>query len=188
MILIAIGVLLIIILLKKTRITKVLKNISAFGILSLLQMYSVDQIVKAFEKYGDGDPNKLAYILATAWHESRLKPIKEIRAKSGVTRTRQDKYWPSGYYGRGFVQLTWKYNYAKMSKIVGVDLVKYPDKALNVPISAKILVYGMMNGTFTGKALGDYINSRQVDFYMARKIVNGLDRAQLIQSHAQKLV
>ena len=175
-------------MLSKTRIAKVLKNISVFGILSPVQMYSVDQIVKAFEKYGDGDANKLAYILATAWHESRLKPIKEIRAKYGKTKALQDKYWHTGYYGRGFVQLTWKRNYAEMSRIIGVDLVNNPDKALEVPISAKILVYGMLKGTFTGKALADYINNRQVDFYTARKIVNGLDKARLIQSHAQKLV
>lgn len=47
---------------------------------------------------------QLAYILATAEHESLFRPIKEV---DGAERS----YNP--YFGRGYVQLTLKENYAK---------------------------------------------------------------------------
>lgn len=85
------------------------------------------------------------------------------------------------------MQLTWERNYAKMSQFLGVDLVKHPDLALEPKYAAKILVYGMLKGLFTRKPLAQYINANQVDFYNARKTVNGLDRAERIANYAQKL-
>lgn len=43
------------------------------------------------------------------------------------------------YRGRGFIQITGKENYAKISKIIGVDLVKDPDLANDPAIAAKIV-------------------------------------------------
>jgi len=158
----------------------------AFGDLSDTQVSSITYIVQEFEKLGDGHINKLAYILATAWHESRLTPIKEYRANSGTALyATQNNYWYTGFYGRGFVQLTWQTNYAKMSAITGVDLVSNPDLALQPQYAAKILVYGMLKGSFTGKKLNDYINTTTLDYYNARRIVNGLDKATLIQGYTQ---
>ena len=58
--------------------------------------------------------NQLAYILSTAIGESGLRPIKEMRDRAGTELyTIQNKYWHSGYYGRGYVQITWDYNYKK---------------------------------------------------------------------------
>ena len=161
----------------------------AFGTqLNNTQRDSIRQILNAFEMYGDGDGQKLVYILATAWHESNLRPVKERRAKSGTALYEtQNRYWPSGYYGRGFVQLTWESNYRKMGDFLGVALVSSPDLALQPEYAAKIIVYGMMNGSFTGKKLSQYINSLKKDYYNARRVVNGTDRASLIKSYAQKL-
>lgn len=157
------------------------------------QADSIRAIVAAFNKYGDGDARKLAYILALAYHESRLKPIREIRAKeySDVWYI-QNNYWSTGYFGRGFVQITWKGNYAKMSKIVGIDLVQNPDRALEPNVAAKIMVVGMMEGLFTGKRLSNYINTERADYYNARRTVGaimvaGEDTAQLIVNHMAKL-
>ena len=151
-----------------------------------VQRDSVEQILRAFREYGDGDYRKLVYILATAWHESKLKPVRERRAGSSQTwlRQLQDRYWSSGYYGRGFVQLTWESNYKKMSEFLGVDLVGNPDLALEPRYAADILVYGMMNGEFTRRALSRYINLVQTDYYNARRVVNGTDRADLIRDYA----
>ncbi len=78
------------------------------------------------------DQNALAYVLSTAIGESNLRPIKEIRARVGTKlRTTQDKYWSTNYFGRGYVQLTWKTNYEKFSSVVGANLVANPDLALN---------------------------------------------------------
>jgi putative chitinase len=165
---------------------------SVFG-LNAEQQNSVREIVRAFEQYGDGDQRKLAYILAVAWHESRLKPIPEIRAKQGTEVWNiQQKYWPSGYYGRGYVQLTWQDNYRKMSDVIGVDLVRNPDAALIPRNAARIMVIGIMKGMFTGRKLADYINNQGADYYNARRtvgalIVAGQDTAALIQGHVAKM-
>jgi len=48
----------------------------------------------------------------------------------------------------------------------------------------------MFLGSFTGRALKHYIGDpdkgQSVDFYNARKIINGLDRASEIQGYAEK--
>jgi hypothetical protein len=49
------------------------------------QQDAIRKIVAAFHRYGDGDQNKLAYILATARHESNFRPIQERRASSSQT-------------------------------------------------------------------------------------------------------
>ena len=161
---------------------------SAFGFLTSEQINNIRLITNAFAKYGDGDNSKLAYILATAWHESWLKPIKEYRATQGTALyNTQNQYWYTGYYGRGFVQLTWQSNYQKMGNWLGIDLVNNPDLALQPEVAAKILVYGMINGSFTGKKLSDYITGSYNDFYNARRVVNGLDQAQKINNYAISL-
>lgn len=152
------------------------------GKLTQVQVDSLNQIFLAWTEYGDGDTRKLAYITATAEHESTFKPIKETYGNTA----QQQKYWNTGYFGRGFVQLTWKYNYERMSKILGVDLVKNPDLALNPTYAAKILVYGMVNGVFTGRKLSSYINAISTDFYNSRRIVNGTDKAEKIAKRTQQ--
>ncbi len=161
----------------------------AFFKLDDTQRSSVGHIVRDFERYGDGDENKLVYILATARHESRLKPIKEWRATSSQTTiyNLQNRYWDTGYYGRGFVQLTWERNYAKMSEFTGLNLVKNPDLALIPDYAGDIIVYGMINGSFTRRKLSEFINSSSIDFYNARKTVNGLDKASTIATYANSL-
>lgn len=168
----------------------------AFGGLSSEQKSSIKAIVREFERYGDKDGSKLAYIIATAWHESRLRPVRECFANSDIEARQCVASLAYGnqingqvYYGRGFVQLTWYDNYLKMGNWLGIDLVNNPDLALNTSIAAKILVYGMYNGSFTGKKLSDYIDPSLPfnDFYNARRIVNGLDRAQLINDYAISL-
>ena len=163
---------------------------NTFGRLDATQKDSIKHISLAFSKYGDGDKNKLAYILATTRHESNFRPIKEWRAKPSQTDiyNRQNAYWYTGYYGRGFVQLTWKRNYQKMSKFLGLDLVSNPALALKPNYAAQILVYGMMNGSFTRRPLSEFINRSTVDFYNARKVVNGLDKADKIARYAADLL
>ncbi|HMW39286.1 MAG: hypothetical protein K1X68_13600 [Saprospiraceae bacterium] len=156
--------------------------------LSNTQLINASLIIMKFQKYGDEDLRKLNYILATAYHESKFYPISELRASPGTdTYKRQSAYWDSGFYGRGFVQLTFEDNYRKFAKILGLDLVANPDLALEANVSAFILVYGMMNGVFTGRKLSDYIQYQKVDYVGARKVVNGQDRADLIASYAQKI-
>ena len=119
--------------------------------------------------------------MATAWHETaqRMQPIEEFG------RGRGKAYAPT-YYGRGFVQITWERNYARLSDVIGVDLVTYPEKALEMDNAIQILFVGMIDGLFTGKALSDYFD-KNADWRGARAIVNGKDRAAEIAGYAQKI-
>jgi hypothetical protein len=125
--------------------------------------------------------NQAAYVLATAFHETAhtMKPIREM---GGEKYLKSKPYYP--YVGMGFVQLTWKANYQKASKALGVDFVANPKRLLEPAYSAAILVTGMKEGWFTTKALEDYITLYKSDYTGARRIVNGTDRAKLIAGYA----
>jgi len=136
----------------------------------------------------------VAYILATAWHETgpassagHMTPVVERwgpteaqkryegRKDLGNTQPGDGKR----FLGRGYVQITGRRNYERASLLVGKDLTKNPDLALQPDIAAKIIVNGMTRGWFTGKALGDYDN-----FLDMRRVVNGTDRQTLIAAYA----
>lgn len=163
--------------------------------LNAVQIQSLNEIAAAFRVYGDGDPRKFAYIVATAWHESRLQPIREKKAAPGsyVWENYQKKYWDTGFYGRGFVQITWEDNYRKMGEFLGIPLVQNPDLALQPDVAAKIIVAGMMRGMFTGKSLLMYINADGADYYNARRTVGaimvaGTDTAALIEGYTKTIL
>ncbi len=137
-----------------------------------------------------------AYMLATVKHEcaDRWQPIEEFGKGKGrpygqpVTVTDADgTQFTNRYYGRGYVQLTWKLNYDKMSKALdlGNGLVLHPEHALEPQTAYRIMSYGMRQGSFTGKNLQDYIHDDICDYFQARRIINALDRAALIQGYAE---
>lgn len=130
----------------------------------------------------------VAYELATAWHEARFLPQPEWGLGDGRPYGEPGKYGQK-QYGRGFVQLTWDRNYEWADKALGLDgkLLANFDLALDPDIAARILVQGMEEGAFTGKALRHYINGENPDkeqFVDARRIVNGTDKAATIALHA----
>ena len=135
------------------------------------------------------DERQVAYILGTVWNECRFKSIPERRAKpsTGVWKL-QERYWHTGFYGRGYSQLTWLKNYRKFSPIVGRDLVKHPDDVLLPEIGAKILVQGMWFGMFSGKKLKDYFLPQGVEWIKARRIVNGNFQADRVATSAKRIL
>lgn len=143
-------------------------------------------IIDEARKQGITFTPQLAYILATVHWETNatFKPVVEAYWLSESWRKNNLRYYP--YHGRGFVQITWEYNYKKFSDILNKDLVKNPDLALDPEISAFIAVYGMIHGTFTGKRLDDYIRPGSVNYIDARKIINGTDKAKEIANLASK--
>lgn len=161
-----------------------------------LKQKQVDGFNVLLEATTDLSISKRAYILATAWHESAatMQPIFErgprkyfdmyeppsAKARRLGNTIKGDGY---KYRGRGYVQITGRANYHKASEVTGVDLVAFPDMALEAPVAAQIIVSGMTKGWFTGKKLGDYPASQFRDM---RRIVNGLDKADLIARHAVK--
>jgi putative chitinase len=134
--------------------------------------------------------NQLAYVLATAQWETNhtFEPVKEayfIKAKDKEAwRKKNLRYYP--WYGRGFVQLTWEYNYKKAGEKIGVNLLANPDLAMEPRSAAEILVEGMKEGWFTGKKLSDYITLKTSGFINARRIINGTDKAKEIAAIARE--
>jgi hypothetical protein len=152
---------------------------------------TVRLILAECARQGVTDQAQIAYIIGTAQHESRLTPIPEEASGAEYNgRTDLGNTQPGDgprYKGRGYVQLTGRTNYAKYSKITGVDLVSNPDKALDPAVSAVILVHGMKTGGFTGAKLDDYIGGGKANFEAARAIVNHpSDKPDLIAGYARQ--
>ncbi|TNE87578.1 MAG: hypothetical protein EP330_17940 [Deltaproteobacteria bacterium] len=180
---------------------------------------------------------QVAYILATALHESafgatkyrRSEPLVEdrntySRAQNGsytadnhVTGGKSKapngsliemQYWDDAYghklgnrhgtwdaanfKGRGFVQLTGRTNYEKMTNKLRAEGFTYTQDGVvwgqdqpidlaanpthvneNSDLAAKVMVMGTMDGDYTGRALPDYVNDEQTDFKNARSVING---------------
>lgn len=131
------------------------------------------------------DDRKLAYILSSVAHETgTMHAIHEGFASN---------YWPSyansGYWGRGFIQLTHEGNYRQMEDETGVDLTRYEEAALLPTVSAIVAVDGMVDGEFrrdrsgTPHSLERYfpttegedgtVTQQPADWTNARNIVNG---------------
>lgn len=135
------------------------------------------------------DIHILAYILATVHHETggKIQPVKEV--KCGADHRYGDVIQETGhaYYGRGFVQLTWAHNYKRIGNAIGLgdSLYKNPDIALQLDVATKILYKGMIEGLFTGKRLSMYLTKTHTDWLNARRVINGVDRAEDIADYAR---
>lgn len=160
-------------------------KLNLFKTISEKQKQGMDAILDYWEANGYHDGRHLAYIFATTYHETArtMQPIAEYGKGKTKPYGVPDPITGKTYYGRGFVQLTWKDNYKKAGILVGADLVNEPELALDLTYSTKILVEGMTSGLFTGKKLSDYFNDEMTQPISARKIVNGLDKAELIAGY-----
>lgn len=164
------------------------------GSLSQSQVDGMILLADAWSKYGNEDPRCLAYVLATAYHETAktMEPIHEKGGKTYFTKHYEHrldlgnihKGDGAKYHGRGYVQITGRRNYRDWSKRLGIDLEHDPDLAVSPLYASRIIAEGMAKGTFTGRRLGDYIDE-EADFKGARRVINGNDRASLIASHAE---
>lgn len=171
------------------------------GITGPLDQVQVDTIEALFKAAPHWPTSWMAYGLATAWHECRLRPIHEkggpkYLAKYDTGRlarilgnTPEADGDGIKYAGRGLVQLTGRTNYANAGKALGLDLLAKPDLALVPDNAVRILVWGMSTGAFTGRKLSTYllpgadINTHE-QFVRCRRIINGTDKAQLIAGYA----
>lgn len=173
-----------------------------FGRFTTKQYEGFEAIFDEWDASGLKDLRWLAYMLATAWHETArtMQPIEEFgkgtgrrygkKVKhSGVAYSKPDKI----YYGRGLVQLTWWENYFLMGRLLGLKLLENPELACDSKVAVKIMFEGMTRGAssfgdFTGKCLEMYFNAKTNDPKGARKIINGTDCADLIAQHHTKFL
>ncbi|XEV13602.1 peptidoglycan-binding protein [Vibrio alginolyticus] len=138
----------------------------------------------------------IAYTLASNYHETgrKMQPVEEIGKGAGYEYGIPDPETGQTYYGRGEQQVTWRYNYERLSKILfnidtleqGVDLVNNPDLLLTPIYSAQATIMGMATGLFTGKKYSDYLDQESPDYVNARRIINGTDCAEVIAGYAHE--
>lgn len=177
------------------------------GKLTAGQVKGTSAILDEWERRRLTDYRWLAYMLGTAKWETdhTMQPIVEKGGPAYLKRM----YDPGGdrsalakrngntlagdgarYCGRGYVQLTWKNNYAAMTRLlkaagVAVDIVANPELATRPDVAAFILFEGMIRGTFTGKKLSNYFSATAADWINARRIINGTDKAAQIAEIAK---
>ncbi|RBP15852.1 chitinase class I [Roseiarcus fermentans] len=168
---------------------RLVRNQLFAGSMTQAQVDGTNALLAAWERF---DPRWVAYALATACHETdfSMEPIAEYGHGRG--RPYGVPAGPQGqvYYGRGYVQLTWRRNYARAdAEMPGFDLVAEPDNALKPEIAAAVMVRGMTEGWFTGLKLDNYFplhNPHWADWVNARRIVNGLDCAARVALYARR--
>lgn len=139
-----------------------------------------------------------AYALATAAHETNftMQPVREAYWLSENWRRNNLRYFP--YYGRGYVQLTWKANYEKADRELDLKgaLKANLDLAMDPVIAAGIMAKGMTEGWFCADKSGKrHTLTRHLptngkasssQFTAARRIINGTDKAPKIAAEAVK--
>lgn len=176
----------------------------------------LNHLFDSWERFGDADKNRLAFILGTARRESMgtFEPVREAprcgsdetcreqaigkllanRAAKASKPVRANYALPDAngqrYYGRGFVQLTLRENYQKTGSKLGFDLVSAPDKVLDPDIAGEILIRSILEGWYgSRKPLSTYINRQKVDWINARNNVNpGSPNKPVTAAYAQDFV
>jgi putative chitinase len=159
------------------------------GSMTQRQVDGMSAILTAWEENPRSDDLRwLAYPLATTGHETgfAMWPIEEYGRGQGMSYGKQDPETGQTYYGRGFVQLTWRENYARADVELGYGTTEKDwdslewnaGNALKLDVAAEVMFQGMDEGWFRSDEYGRhklerYFNEEIDDPYKAREIING---------------
>ena len=104
-----------------------------FGPLKDIEVEGLDFLLDQIERDRDFTIlRQVAYLLATVKGEARdFQPVKERRAspkRQPALFKQQQKYFPSGFFGRGFVQLTHKENYRNAGQKLAGTSMRDPER------------------------------------------------------------
>lgn len=173
------------------------QHLDVDGKLTQTEVYSLDFFLDMTNKnIKYFTTEQWAYVYATVFHETAhtFAPVKEAFNRSEEWRKLNLRYYP--YYGRGYVQLTWRVNYERYTKILKEDLkvtINKRDDFMIPNIAFFVLRHGMKHGNFTGRSIDEFINSdsdvtnpTDRSFRNARTVINGRDRADVIADHAKE--
>ena len=104
------------------------------------QVDGLESILNSIEQDPDiTDVRWAAYMMATVKHEcaDKWQPIEEYGKGRGrrygnpvAVKGSDGKQYTNVYYGRGYVQLTWDYNYKSLSTAIGLNDSLYINPAL----------------------------------------------------------
>jgi predicted chitinase len=167
------------------------------GQLTAAAQKALPYLFKAFAKDNITDPNQMAAIVAEIDHEDNfgsfnggVESISQTEANAAYDGRMGNG--PPGssdgytYRGRGYVQVTGRANYQTFANKYGIDVVDNPGLLLSYPdLDAQNAVDSIVKGSFTGAKLSTYVNANTVDFYDARRTVNGIDHAYVIKQYSQ---
>jgi hypothetical protein len=139
----------------------------------------IPHILRACAKAGVTDSAQLAYILATAEHETN-----HFRTMEEYQKTPYD----SGGVGEGMIQVTWCDKKQFVFQKLGLSAYRgVTDKRLQQPtIAADALCRGIKEGWYGQmRPIGQCISGRQADYGCARQQVNDHDRVEEIANYAR---
>jgi hypothetical protein len=168
------------------------------------QVGGMEAFFAEWERQQLTDARWLAYMMATAFHETAgtMQPIEEFGKGKGkpygqklkmgggpgrrIPYTTPDKI----YYGRGHTQNTWYENYDALTRAAQKaghdwDFLNNPELLLQMEPSIWATFYAMQRGLYTGATLLRFFNDTSEDWVNARKIINGLDRADTIAGYGK---
>jgi predicted chitinase len=177
------------------------------------QVAGCTAILAEFKRRELPDLRWLAYMLATAFHETgtTMQPVIETRQAREVFNpsvdtaiARLERAWAAGkmpwvkkpywrkdaeglsWLGRGLPQVTHKANYTWAENETGIPFTINPDLMLIMENAVPVMFIGMIEGRFTGKKLSDYFNATKDDPKNARRIINALESADKVADYYAK--
>jgi putative chitinase len=175
------------------------------GSLTISQVKQMLSFINEWEARKLTDLRHLAYTLGTTYHETgiledgkiirTMAPVEEMGKGRGRKYGKRVKYDGTAYtephifFGRGHTQNTWWDNYNLLTiaaKKQGKpwNFLTNPELLLQTEPSIWATFHAMTTGLYTGKKLSDYFNAKVCDWINARRIINRLDKADLVAAYS----
>ena len=133
--------------------------------------YRKEYIQDFADQCGMGPLEKAAFMARIDHETGGFRYMKELGGPEYFTRYdgRQDLgniYQGDGYRfrGRGYVQLTGRFNYTRVGPLVGADLVNFPDVACREDVAARIaVIFWTRNKVPDGRSISQAAKDGDID-------------------------